>query len=643
MTLTYVPIRLSLIIMVIVTETTDRPFATSIFSKRSFIRGTDRPEEEPDTFDPNNSREENSLEDGRRRRNNTTQEYVKRTSYDRSMATTPESLEVAYSPEIPYAREVTYAPQVAYVPPGNQYRSRSASRPVRPNPSNILRVERPRTQVLPEPLEAVFTVRDMPPDARESPRQNGSHFSWRPPTRDSAYSQQRPSEVHTDAGTRRQDEVSAVSLARRSILEPASLPPMMPLPPMPVQRMSQDMTASAPPPPPSSAPEDPATESQPDIPAPAPNSPISPDGPYPPQSLGEVTSPAEPQAAQPSLAQLLSALSTRAAARRRNSLIVRQADLAPQRQSIDITQTTNNADNDMATMLFQQPEEAETVEIPRPSTAPRDFVSEDGEPSAMRAHPLSRVRSTATSGTIAMMLEQYRDSDLPVQAPRPTTTRRDLVSEDGVPLALRAHPFQRSNTDEPRSVRNFSRPRTRIARADGSDDEATDASLTDDDQSKAARSRVRPSRRGTSAERGTRRADRIRTKGLAGRQVRRSRSLPSLVEKARSRNNNNNLVEVGSQLEGLDAETGDRGRSTTREKPVQTPRFSPFPKTPDADRKIKGLGQGSTKRRDERIARWREEVQHDDARPLDDPVVPRTRETQDFVQAQRREAAQRLG
>lgn len=638
MTLTYVSIRLSLIIMVIVTETTDRPFATSVFSKRSFIRGTDRPEEEPDTSDPNNSREENRLGDGRRRKNDMTQASVKRTSYDRSMATTPESLEVAYSPEIPYAQEATYAPQVAYVPPGNQYRS--ASRPVRPNPSNILRVERPRTQILPEPLEAVFTVRDMPPDARESPRQNGSHFSWRPPTRDSAYSQQRPSEVHTDAGTRRQDEVSAVSLGRRSILEPASLPPMMPLPPMPVQRMSQDMTASAAPPLPSSEPEDLATESQPDIPAPAPNSPTSPDGPYPSQTLGEVTSPAEPQAAQPSLAQLLSALSTRAAARRRNSLIVRQADLAPQRQSIDITQLASNADDNMATMLFQQPEEAETVKIPRPSTAPRDLVSADGAPSALRAHALSRVRSTATSGTIAMMLEQSPDFDLPVQAPRLTTTRRDLVSEDGAPLALRAHPFQRSNTDEPRSVRNFSRPRTRIARADDSDDDATDASLTDDDQSKAPRSRARSGRRGTSAERGARGADRIRTKGLAGRQVRRSRSVPSLMENPRSRNNN---LEVGSQLEGSNVETGDRGRSTTREKPVQAPRFSPFPKTPDPDRKIKGLGQGSTKRRDERIARWREEVQHDDARPLDDAVVPRTRETQDFVQAQRREAAQRLG
>lgn len=622
-TLTRILTRLSLIILVIVTETTDRPFATSIFSRRSFIKGTDMMEDRRDTFDLSISQQGHRPGDTRTR-TGATGEELKQASFDRSMINSPESPEAASSPddyswEASQQRPSQRQPSLRYDRPQRREnfrydrpqrqdtlrydrpRRQDTAREYQPQRQETLRYERPRSQYLPQPLESVYAVESIPPDAQESPRQNGSHFSWRPPTRDSTYSQQRP---------RHEDEASSMPMARISFTEPASQPPSMPLPPMPPREMPDELAMPISPPPPAFTQERPATASEPDVPTSDPN---APGAPVPPEA----------QAAPPSIAQLLSALSTRAAARRRNSLVVRQADLAPRRQSIDIAQSTSNTNSNMTAMLFQQPEEDELVEIPRPTTTPRDLLSENGEPLALRAHPLRR--SSTASGMIPVVYQQPEEleEDESVMMRGPATAPRGLQSDDD---DQRGRPLQRSNTDTSRLVMNFSRPR--LPGIGGEDDEDADADAdfeTEAGQSNVVEVRTRAGGRNAGADRPRRRG------AHQDRAVRRSRSLSTLADRPRPLNT---LVEVSSpsgdaSSPGAEVRPGTAGE---REKPARAPRFSPFPKLPDSDRKIKGLGQGSTRRRDDRIARWREEVSSEEA---DEPAVTRSNDARDLVGGRR--------
>lgn len=428
-----------------------------------------------------------------------------------------------------------------------------------------LRYNRPRSQFVPEPLESVYTVEAFEPKLRESPSQNGSHFSWRPPTRDSTYS---PSQ-QGNGFSRRPSEVSTVLAARISIVEPASQPPTMPLPPMPLRETPDELSTPT------------SRAFVQERPSTAPERSASPVSPSAVQ--------AEPP---PSLAQLLSALSTRAAARRRNSLVVRQAELAPVRESLDMAPAESTLNSTTTAILFPQPDEDKPFEqeVPRRTTTARDLMSENGEPLALRAHPF--ISGNTTSGMIPMVYEEPNS----ISIDQPATTPGDLQSEIDYPLGPRELALQRL-------VTNFSRPRL-----PGIGSEYGDDLETEGDRMKPVEGRTRAN-------------------GWRNRTVRRSRSLPTLTERPWASRDTSRPApaENGSQFgDSSNVESGGTPSDTVAradEQPTtavvtaRAPRFSPFPRVPlaDPEKKIKGLGQGSTRRRDERIARWREEVQADDS------------------------------
>lgn len=544
------------------TEAADRPFATSVFSKRSFIKGTDVVED-GDSVDFSVP-EEQYLPAHSRSTTKTTIDKLEKTNSSSSM----ESSDLS-APSNNYNREMftERQPQIPvpfrYGPPPAQ----EGYRAYQPQRQASIAYDRPRSQGMPQPLESVFAVEAIPADAQDSPRRNGSHLSWRPPTRDS---QRKPSVSQTSSISHYPEEEPTLPISkvrRLSSSEPASQPPTVPLPPMPVRQMTDfaSPTSTAPPG---------FTQGRP---ATAADSEMTSTGSNTPDELISSEPQADSSAAQPSLAQLLSALSTRAAARRRNSLVVRQADITPSRRSIDITQNTSNTNSNMTAILFQQPQEDELVEIPRPSMTPRDLLSSSGEPLALRAHPLRR--SNTESELIPMV---YRRTEVPedfessedfddeqsevLEMRRPSTAPRDVQPDADEPIAARGRALQRSNTDTPRLMTNFSRPR--LPGAGGEDDVLSDAGISEANAS-------RPS--------GSRR----RNAGL-----RKSRSLSGLADRAAARNEARQM----------------RDQQQQQQTPRPAPRFSPFPKLPDSDRKIKGLGQGSTKRRDERIAQWRQDV-----------------------------------
>lgn len=515
--------RISLIVMVLVVETTDRPFATSIFSRKTFIRGMDDPGNaagRADTFEFSVSRQ--GFRPGGRKHMHRkdsaggmtmTEQEREQMGFDRSMLNTPESPELLRSP------------------------NNTLHQDWQPQRPDTLRTDRVRSQPVPTPLEAIFTSDSVPPDAQD--------IGWRPPTRDSTHAQQQSLQVpNPKAPGHRRPSIPNIAM------EPPSSPPDIPLPSMPVRAASRETNTPAPLRPRSSVSERPSTAPQPDV-----------RGPDPSQEAVEPLV-QQPPAEPPSLAELLSHLSTRAAARRRNSLLVRQADLAPQRLSIDITRISSTPD--MAAVLFQQPDdEAELVEIPRPPTAPHSLFTDAGEP-----------------------------------------------------LALRAHPITRSNTDTPRLVRNFSRPRARRAVNDAAGEEVEGSGAEDVSGvgTFGTQSEDVYSHRG----RGNKSAQTRQRDQMA----RRSRSLPAPADRAKSRNT---LVEMGSQFESTYdpdtmpvPQTQSRSRRPTdhrqrtedmnRVRDVSVPRLSPFPRIPVPNRKIKGLGQGSAKWLDERVAQWRDDV-----------------------------------
>lgn len=514
--------------MIIVVETTDRPFATSIFSRKTFIRGMDNATGRTDTFEHSISRQGFRFGGNKKHRKGsaggTTEPKMEQMGFDRSLLNTPESAEFfARSPQTDNNDNVN-------TPLHRDWPQRQTT---------LLRAGRVRSQPVPTPLEAIFSSDSIPPDARQledSPRESAAHFDWRPQTRDQAKAQQRQQQLKPKAASLRRRP----SMPNLATNDPPSQPPNMPLPMMPAREGGSPETTTTSTtmipfgPRPSASELRPSTAPQPDVRV---SDPTDPPTLQPPPAQGQ----GQPETDPPSLANLLSQLSTRAAARHRNSLLVRQADLAPRRQSIDITRISSTSrGGDMATVLgSQQPggddDDAERIiEIPWPQTAPRGLLTDEGEP-----------------------------------------------------LALRAHPLVRSNTDTPRLVSNFSRPRVQVRKAIDDAEEG----------------------RGSSGAA-------TRTGQQRDQMVRRSRSLPARADSGRPKNRNT-LVEVGSQFEPkYDADMMPRGRRKGPADPVQVldgqppavPRLSPFPWIPGSNRKIKGLGQGSAKWLDERVAQWRDGV-----------------------------------
>lgn len=267
----------------------------------------------------------------------------------------------------------------------------------------------------------------------------------------------------------------------------------------------------------------------------------------------------------PTLAKLLSQLSTRAAARRRNSMLVRQADLSL-RQAMDENATRAASRTDMAAVLFDQPSDFVEAAQQEPVQRRNSLL--------VRQADLDVRRSVSISRAGEMSVFSLDPSTEFIEIPRPpepasrgiTAARGDAISEPGR--------LMRSNTAEPLLVRNFSRPGApRPRTADGEEEAQVHVQSSD--------------RRG--------RNDRREEKAIA----RRSRSLPP------ARQQRSPAADSESQFKRNVSATG---RKKGSQAPI-APRFSPFPKAPVATppvelTKVKGLGQGSTKRLDERIEKW---------------------------------------
>lgn len=227
---------------------------------------------------------------------------------------------------------------------------------------------RVRSQAVPTPLETIFGSRETLPDPRNSPGIKGD-FSWRPPTRDSEYNQ-RPMTSESFRDTL-QPRSTAASTVFSNL---SALPPPLATNPVPGTFGSADEQARR-------------------------QSVVRPRS----SSVPPEAQPKAPVQRRPTLPNLTD-LPARAAARRRNSLIAREADLDP-RASTEISRRFS--------LIGQN-----NIAPPSPRN---DFV----------------------------------------EVPIPNITARELeTDEDGI-IPVESHPLARNNTTRSRLVRNFSRPRRR--------------------------------------------------------------------------------------------------------------------------------------------------------------------------------------
>lgn len=504
--------------MVVITETTDRPFATSIFSRKSFCKDSSNTSGRVNTFDLSVSRagfRTEGVGNGNVKSKGKT-ESEKQMGFDRSTINTPESPYLASTgnPALPFATEGSKRPLV-----------------------------RVRSQPIPTPLEAVFTSDSSPLDSQDSPRK----LAWHP-RRTSTHSSRMPqgplgsAEARMPSIPRAPSNVTArESFSQFSSVQAENL----------MHEQDDDSIIS---------------DSETTIsPSPALGTPTA----MPISETLRIANPDEEDPAQsrepPTLAKLLSQLSTRAAARRRNSMLVRQADLSL-RQAMDENATRAASRTDMAAVLFDQPS---------------DFVEAvQQEPVQRRSSLLVRQadldvrRSVSISRAGEMSVFSSDPSTEFIEIPRPPEPASRKMKAAGKDQVSELGRLMRSNTAEPLLVRNFSRPGAPRPRTAGGEDDGQVHDQTLD-------------RRGRNHKR--------EEKAIA----RRSRSLPP------ARQQRSPEADSESHFRRNASTTGKKKGSQA---PV-APRFSPFPKAPVAIppvelTKVKGLGQGSTRRLDERIEKW---------------------------------------
>lgn len=511
--------------MVVITETTERPFATSLFSKKSFIKSAATSLDRVDTFDLSVSRagfRPEGKKNEKDKSNSNIERDVKQMGFDRSTINTPESPALV-STDVPA--------------------------PTLPAQEMIKSLVRVRSQPFPTPLAAVFTSEGSQLEAQDSPRK----LAWRPP-RESIYAPQEKPQIAVPGPTPRlpsglrqpQGATPPEPSSPRSSVESQSNP------------ASGDISTVSAPAPPTLLPS-PALGTPTAVPVSAPLWIANPD-----------ERPAQLQQEAPTLAKLLGQLSSRAAARRRNSLLVRQADLNS-KAALE-TGTRAGSATDMTAVLFDQP-------------------ADSAKPAGPERRNSVLVRQTDLDARMSVDITRAGDMSVVsldpstefVEIPRPPEVipRRAMTVKEGGDAA-QAPSLVRSNTVDPMLVRNFSRPGAPRPRTAGSEDDGQIGTQTADRQS-----------RGNSRE----------EKALA----RRSRSLPP------TRQGRSTMKAGGDQFE--------RNRNTSRSNKGKqlgnTPRFSPFPRTPVAESsvgpaKVKGLGQGSTRRLDARVAKWRDGVVDED-------------------------------
>lgn len=335
--------RLSMLVILIVIETTDRPFATSILSRRTFIAAKEQGDRK-DTFDLSISRQgihppEDVTENKKGARNTVVE--VQRESFDRSRINTPES-SGGGSPD-----GQSNAP--SWMDRSSRIEQRRSTR------RDTMRV---RSQAVPTPLETIFGSRETLPDPRNSPGIKGD-FSWRPPTRDSEYNQ-RPmtSDSFRDTLQPRSNAASTV------FSNMSALPPPLATNPVPASRASSTF-----------GPADTQATRQ-SVARPRSSS-------VPPEA--QLKPPVQRRPTLPNLTDL----PARAAARRRNSLIAREADLDP-RASTGISRRFSLIGQNNAPPSPRN----DFVEVPIPDIKPRELETDEDGIIPVESHPLARNNTT---------------------------------------------------------------------------------------------------------------------------------------------------------------------------------------------------------------------------------------------------------
>jgi hypothetical protein len=520
-------IRLSMLAILVVIETTDRPFATSILSRRTFISAKEQGDRK-ETFDLSISRQgihpsEGETEKKRGARNTVVE--LARESFDRSRINTPESSRG----DSPTGQDIarSWTDRLSQVDP-----RRSTRR-------DTLRV---RSQAVPTPLETIFGSRETLPDPRNSPGIKGEF--WRPPTRDSEYGQ-RPATSESFRHTLQPQSNRASTAFTNVSAMPQPLGTNLALASQAHQPAGQQTRRQS-------------------FAAPQRSSSVP-----PPETQRR-----SPPQRRPTLPNLTD-LPARAAARRRNSLIARDADLDP-RSSTEISRRFSMSGQNNNTSGIAPPSpKNDFVEVPIPTIKPRELKTD----------------------------------------------------EDGI-IPVESHPLARNNTTKARLVRNFSRPRRRSTMV-GPVDVVMDGEKvrrrTSSFLPEPARERSRGRQDG---------GDAVATTDDRRSEVRRSKSVPPVASSsapAGKRRSSLALDEPRSKP--------PKGKLPALRKPVggAAPRFSPFPAVagignnnknnnnnnnrlavPD-QRRLKGLGQGSQRRLDKEVSRWVEGVQAEPRTSFDTP------------------------
>lgn len=535
--------------------------------------GIDRRVNRADTFDMSVSRQGFRKDE----KKNATVVYKERTKddareslFDRSLIVTPTSWEHDDDEAVPTV------PVMPTVPDWRQRRDAALR--------TTMRADDSRSQAVPSPLTAVYEPAT-PPDTQDSLKKYGSHFSWRPPTRDSTFS---PRASHDMDDYRNNWPPTAMldgsKSPNRASAPPPSEPPDVPLPPLvpspEVVHMAETANVA-----------ETTTASQrstftdgtlPDIdPASSLDAQLSNTEDEKGASITSNEQPAEeiPRARgrRPALPSL-EKLSARAAARHnRTSMLVRTADLKP-RPSLDLPE------NDVAATLESSRSSSGVVEASQPEIESSDIEPEEelGDDSGFESE----------------------DDEEELEDTRPRHRSRSLI---------------RSNTAGPRLVRNFSRPRVPSGLLRRRPSEGKPPTMLPRNGVRNSVSR-RDSNSGSSFT--------APTLSALTQQFRRSRSVPAIRGKGPTEDQDS-VVQMAATVEPTvpilqaaparkNGQTRAADQSTAAHENVFAPgpALSLFPSAATSmapEKKVKGLGQGSSRRLEQRVTQWREGVNTQDA------------------------------
>lgn len=564
---------LSIFLMLVITERTDRPFATSLFSKKTFIMGLDGDPNRTDTFDMSVSRAgfRNDLEKKRTTATNSlltkeltrdTQDDTRNSMFDRTLIVTPTSQE-RDEDDLPNPT----VPALPAMPEWRQKRDTALR--------NTLRVEDNRSLAVPSPLTAVYGAAPSP----NSLTKYGSQFSWRPPTRDSMISARNTRDLEEEYRNNwpPAEMLQQAKSPNRASMPAPSQPPTVPLPPLVPRSEVTDSAA--------------------------------------PTNLVEGAKEPDSQRSSETVSILMEITSTK----------------------IPETQPTSITDEVATSMAAEERQPAEEAPRPRgrrPALPSLEKLSARAAARHKRVPTLdpdvNQAPSTNTASDEATKTESSRSSPESLEPRRTEVKSRSNQSEDiddsgfeseddtGPEEPRRSRrSLLRSNTAGPRLVRNFSRPRIPSSMLN---------------RRRPSKGNLPPAAfktgggEGQSSSSGSRRDNDSGGSSFTGikQQFRRSRSLPAVRDRKADTTaaatevdtERKTIVEVNPEfkvtvpiLQPAPVRNTSRAREAQQKK--APPRFSPFPSAATSmapEKKVKGLGQGSQRRLGQRVNQWRDGV-----------------------------------